>query len=137
LQIEMRSRPQKNNWQAMVTQWLVNAVGLVLASRIIRGIEIDASGMEGLVTVLGASAVLGLLNLLLKPFLILITLPINILTLGLFTLVINGLVLNLASYFVKGFVVQGFWAAVFGALFLSFMNLVLNGFLFTFKVIRK
>jgi putative membrane protein len=125
MQIEFRSRPAKG-LKGWITQWLVNAIALVLVARFVSGVQLNASGNQALLTVLGASAVLGLLNLLLKPFLLLITLPINVLSLGLFTLVINGGVLSLTSALVKGFEVQGFWPAVWGALLLSVINLVLS-----------
>ena len=136
MQFEIKQRPAKGA-KAMVTQWLINAIALVIVARVINGVQLDSSGREGLLTVLGASAVLGLLNLLLKPFLLLITLPINILTLGLFTLVINGGVLALTSELVQGFEVQGFWPAVFGALMLSVLNLILGGLVSNFSFSLK
>ena len=69
---------------------------------------------------------LGIVNMLLKPFLILITLPINILTLGLFTFVINGVIILLASSIVKGFQVSGFWIAVLFSIVLSIINYLMN-----------
>lgn len=69
---------------------------------------------------------LGIVNMLLKPFLILITLPINILTLGLFTFVINGAIILLASSIVKGFQVSGFWIAVLFSIVLSIINYLMN-----------
>jgi len=105
-----------------------------------RGVELQSTGNEALLTVLGASAVLGLLNLLLKPFLLLITLPINILTLGLFTLVINGGVLALTATLVPDLHISGFWPSVIGALLLSIISLVLgalfNSFSLSVKVTR-
>jgi putative membrane protein len=141
LQFEIRSRPSNDKGaKALVTQWLINAIALVLVARWVSGVQLDSGGTEGLLTVLGASAVLGLLNLLLKPFLLLVTLPINILTLGLFTLVINGGVLALTSKLVKGFEVDGFWPAVIGALLLSVLSLVLGSlfgnFALSFKATR-
>jgi putative membrane protein len=75
-----------------------------------------------------AAAVLGILNALFRPILIVITLPINILTLGLFTFVINALLLKMASGVVPGFYVEGFWSAVFGSLIISLVSWVLNSF---------
>jgi putative membrane protein len=136
MQFELRSRPAKGT-KALVTQWLMNAIALVLVARWVPGVQLDSGGSEGLLTVLGASAVLGLLNLLLKPFLLLVTLPINILTLGLFTLVINGGVLALTSTLVRGFEVHGFGPAVLGALLLSALNLVLGGLFNSFSISFK
>jgi putative membrane protein len=76
-----------------------------------------------------AAAVLGVINAVLRPILLLITLPITILTLGLFVLVINGLMLYIAGSVVEGFHVSGFWPAVFGALFLSVISWIANAFI--------
>lgn len=126
MQVEIRSKPAKGV-KALVTQWLINAIALVLMARHIQGVHLDASGTAGLITVLGASAVLGLLNVLLKPFLLLITLPITVLTLGLFTLVINAAVLLVTAGLVQGLVIDGFWPAFWGSLLVSIVNLVLSG----------
>jgi putative membrane protein len=76
-----------------------------------------------------AAAVLGVINAVLRPLLMLLTLPLTILTLGLFALVINGLMLYIAGTVVRGFHVTGFWSAVFGALFLSVISWVANAFI--------
>lgn len=113
-----------------ITQWLVNAVGLALIARLIPGVQLRASSpREAVLTVLGAAAVLGLLNLMVKPLLILITLPVNILTLGLFTLVINGMVLWAVSALVPALSFDGFPTAVWAALCLSVCSLILNALL--------
>jgi putative membrane protein len=112
-----------------VTQWLINAIALALAARWLPGVALVAEGREAVFIILGASAVLGLLNLLLKPVLILITLPVNVLSLGLFTLVINGVVLLTATTLVPGFTIDGFWHAVLAALFLSVTGMLLNALL--------
>jgi putative membrane protein len=75
-----------------------------------------------------AAAVLGILNALFRPLLIVITLPINILTLGLFTFVINALLLKMVSGVVPGFYVQGFLSAVFGSLIISLVSWLLSSF---------
>jgi putative membrane protein len=69
-----------------------------------------------------AAAVLGILNALFRPILLIITLPINILTLGLFTFVLNALLLKMVSGVVPGFYVQGFWSAVFGSIIISLVS---------------
>jgi putative membrane protein len=77
-------------------------------------------------SVLAGALVLGLLNAFLRPILIFLTLPVNVLTLGLFTLVVNGLVFYLAASLVKGFYVAGFWSAVVAALVFSIISFFLN-----------
>jgi putative membrane protein len=113
-----------------ITQWLVNSVGLALVIRTVPGVVLNASGgRDAMLAVMGASAVLGLLNLLVKPVLLVVTLPVNILTLGLFTLVINGLVLWSVAAFVPAFAIAGFWTAVWAALCFSVFTLAINALL--------
>lgn len=107
----------------LVIRWLVNAVALWLTSEVISGIQVT-----GLGPLLLAAVVLGVLNAVLRPILLLATLPINILTLGLFTFLLNGFLLKLVSGLVPGFSVHGFWAAVFGALLLSLFSFLLSLF---------
>ena len=91
--------------------WLINALSLLAVPYVLPSVSVD-SFYIALVTAL----VLGLLNTLIRPLLVLVTLPITILTLGLFTLVINGLLFWFVASFVRGFVVAGFWPAVGGAI---------------------
>lgn len=107
-----------------VIRWLINAVALLLISQVIRGIEVD-----GVVAVLAAAAVLGIFNAVLRPILLILTLPLTIVTLGLFALVLNGFMLYLVGSVVKGFSVHGFWSAVFGAILLSLVSGVANAFI--------
>lgn len=92
-------------------RWLLNALVLLLVSYIVPGIHFTGTWAL-LLTVI----VLGLVNALIRPIIILLTLPVNILTLGLFTLIINGLMFWFASTIVKGFEVRDFWSAFWGAL---------------------
>jgi len=82
--------------------------------------------LAGFWTALWLALFLGIVNILLKPILILITLPINILTLGLFTFVINALIILLASSVIKGFEVKGFWIAMLFSIVLSLVSYLLN-----------
>lgn len=100
--------------------WILNAVTLLIVAYVLPGIVV-ASFWSAMI----AALVLGLINMLVKPILILLTLPITIVTLGLFLLVINALMFWLAGSLLKGFQVNGFWWAVGGALFYS----VISGFL--------
>jgi len=127
MQIEIKNNSKKKLSVAeMISSWLINSVGLLLVSKGIKGIEFHGEGLQGILTVLAAGAVLGLINVLLKPALLVLTLPINVLSLGLFTLVINAGCLGLVGYVVPGFEVSGFWAAVLGALMLSLISMFLN-----------
>ena len=100
---------------------LANALAIFLAAAIVPGIEI-----RGILTALGAGLVLGLVNAVVRPVLLVLTLPLTLVTLG---LVLNGLCLWLTSLLVKGFEVHGFWGAVFGALIVSVVSWLLTAFL--------
>ena len=100
---------------------LINALAIYFAAAIVSGIEIS-----GAMAALGAGLVLGLVNAVVRPILIIMTLPFTLLTLGLFLFVLNGLCLWLTSLLVKGFEVQGFWAAIFGALLVSLVSWLLT-----------
>lgn len=105
-------------------RWLLNAIALWLTSEIISGIHV-----EGIAALFFAAIVLGIFNAVLRPLLIIITLPINLLTLGLFTFIINGVMLYLTASVVKGFSIEGFGSAVVGALVLSIVSFALNLFI--------
>ena len=106
-----------------VTRMAITALALLLVAKLSIGVDI-----EGLVPALIASLVLGLLNSLVRPLLIILTLPITILTLGLFIVVINASLFYLAANFVDGFIVSSFWAALFGSVLVSAISGVANQF---------
>jgi len=107
--------------KTFLMRWLTNTVAVMVAANLIKGIECKTpSGL------LVASLLLGILNALLRPLLVLLSLPLVIFTLGLFTLVINALLLYFVGSLVKSFVVADFWAAFWGALIISFVSLILN-----------
>ena len=107
-----------------LVRWLVGAAGLWVAAGLVSGIE-----FSGAAPLFIAALVLGILNAVVRPILILLTLPVTVVTLGLFLFVINAGLLKLTSAIVGGFEVQGFWSAVFGALVLGLVSLVLNLFI--------
>jgi putative membrane protein len=109
--------------KGILIRWIINALALILMSHVIKGVEVDH-----FFAAFVAAAVLGVINAVLRPIVLLLTLPITILTLGLFVFVINGLMLYIAGSVVKGFHVSGFWASVFGALFLSVISWIVNAF---------
>jgi putative membrane protein len=102
---------------------LLNALAILLAGAIVPGIEVD-----GLLPALAAGVALGLVNAVIRPVLLILTLPITLVTLGLFILVLNGLCFWLVSAFVPGFHVAGFWSAVGGALLVSVVSWVGTAF---------
>ena len=100
--------------------WLVAAIAIWITAHIVPGAAVTVTGA------VIAAVVLGALNLFIRPILFVLTLPITIVTLGLFSLVINALLVMLASVLVSGFVIGGFWAALLFALVLAVVNWVFN-----------
>lgn len=105
----------------MFLRLLLNAIAFYVTAYLVPGVTI--AGWESLLVV---SIVWGIMSILVKPILLVLTLPINIMTLGLFTLVINGLLLLLTSSLVPGFVVSGLGTAIIAAIVLSLVNMVLS-----------
>lgn len=123
MQIDIKNSRRRNSIADLISRWLINAFGLLLAANWLEGVVLEGNQKEILVTGLLASAVLGAANATIKPILILLTLPISILTLGLFTLVINAIIFNLVSVLVPRFGVMSFEDAFWGSLLLSLVNL--------------
>ncbi len=105
----------------LILLWILNALALLAVAYLLPGIHVD-----GLIGALLAALVLGLINALVRPLLILLTLPITVLTLGLFILVINGLLFWFVGSVLQGFVVSGFWVGVMGALLYSILSSVFS-----------
>jgi len=93
---------------------LVVALGLWLASELVPGIAVTGAG-----TLLGAALLLGIVNAVVRPLLVVLTFPITVLTLGLFLLVVNAAMLGLVAWVFDNFTIAGFWPAVFGAIVVS------------------
>lgn len=98
------------------------AFGLWLASQVVPGIAIDGAG-----TLVGAALVLGLINATVRPVLVVLTLPITILSLGLFLFVVNAATFGLAAFLFDDFHVSGFWPALLGSLLVSFISWLGSG----------
>lgn len=107
--------------RGIALRWLTLTGAILLASYMLEGIQVS-----GFISAVGAAAMLGILNAFLRPIALILTLPINILSLGLFTFVINAIMLKMASGVIGGFEVNGFWPAVFGALIISLVSWLLN-----------
>jgi putative membrane protein len=104
--------------------WLINAAALFLLPYVFKWVEVDSFGAA-----LVAALVLGLVNALVRPILFVLTLPVTLLTLGLFLFVLNGLLFWAVGSFVDGFRVAGFWSGVFGAIVYSLISLALGAIL--------
>jgi len=111
----------RGNMKNILIRLVVNSAALLVAVNIISGINIPTWGV-----LIATAIVIGLLNAVLKPVLILLTLPINILTLGIFTLFINAFLFYLTSKIIIEFTVGGFWDAFWGAVLFSIVSIILN-----------
>lgn len=105
-------------------RWLILTFAIIVTSYLIDGIQVS-----GFLSAFYAAAILGILNAFFRPILLILTLPVNILSLGLFTFVINALMLMMVSGVISGFKVYGFWSAVFGSLLISFVSWLLTSFI--------
>jgi putative membrane protein len=103
---------------------VVVGVGLWLASKIVSGIAFSSTE-----TLIAAALLLGIVNAFVRPIIVILTLPITLLTLGLFLLVINALMILLVAYFLPGFVVAGFWPAIGAAIVVSLTSWVMSGWI--------
>ena len=104
--------------------WLINAVALLAVPYLIPSISVDSFG-----TALVAALALGLVNTVIRPILVILTLPATLLTLGLFIFVINGLLFWFVGDLLHGFHVAGFWAGVFGSIVYSVISWLLSAVL--------
>jgi putative membrane protein len=108
----------------ILIRWLTTTAAIVATSYLLDGIRVS-----GFLPAVFAGAVLGILNAFFRPIALLLTLPINILSLGLFTFIINALMLKMASGIIPGFDVYGFWTAISGSLLISVISWLLNSFI--------
>ncbi|MBK8889930.1 MAG: phage holin family protein [Dechloromonas sp.] len=109
----------------IIAIWVINALALLALPYVFSSIKVESFG-----TALLVALVLGLINTLLRPLLVLLTLPVTLLTLGLFIFVINALLFQLTGHLVSGFDVGGFWSALFGAIAYSVISWALHALLF-------
>lgn len=105
----------------MFLSWLINSVSLLVIAYLLKGFYV-----ESFAAALVAALVLGVINTFIRPFFLLLTLPINILTLGLFTFVVNAVMLKIMSSLVSGIEIDGWGTAVLAAILLSFISGLLN-----------
>lgn len=104
-------------------KWAINTIALDIAVLIVKGITVS-----GVFSLAIASLVIGFLNASLKPIMLVLTLPLNILSMGMFTLVINTIMILIASQVVRGFDVSSFWAAFTASILMSIVSFLLNVF---------
>ncbi|MBK5251650.1 MAG: phage holin family protein [Peptostreptococcaceae bacterium] len=104
-----------------INRWLGNAISIYVIAWLFEGVYI-----RGFFAAMVAALVLGMLNMLVRPVLIVLTLPINIMTLGIFTFILNGFLLKVVDFFVAGFGVDSFMTAVFASIVLTFVNMIIT-----------
>ncbi|WP_299891691.1 phage holin family protein [uncultured Lacinutrix sp.] len=108
----------------LIIRLLLNAIAVFALAHILNGVQVD-----NYVTAILVALVLSILNLLVKPLLVILTLPITIFTLGLFLLVINGVIILLADKFINGFSVSNIWSAILFSILLCILQSLLHSFL--------
>lgn len=113
-----------DNLAPFLLHWAITALSLWVASHIFRGIKFADTG-----SLVVSALLLGFANAIVKPLLIVLTLPLTFLTFGLFLLVINALMILAVSWLVKGFKVSSFWTAFFASIFVSLLSFALGAFL--------
>ena len=105
----------------LLVRWILFALAIIFIAWLVPGIDVDNFQSAMLVTV-----IIALINIFVRPFIVLITLPINLITLGLFTLIINTFLFMLAGFLAPGFDVDGFIPAFLGSIIMAFLGLVIN-----------
>ncbi len=125
MKIKSRESKIKNKerikFMVLLVRWILFALAIIFVAWLVPGIEVENFQSAMLVTV-----IIALINIFIRPLIVFITLPINILTLGIFTLVINALLLMLAGYLAPGVDVEGFLSAFIGSVVLAFLGLIIN-----------
>lgn len=112
---------ERKLFMVLLVRWILFALAIIFVAWLVPGIEVENFQSAMLVTV-----IIALINIFIRPLIVFITLPINILTLGIFTLVINALLLMLAGYLAPGVDVEGFLSAFIGSVVLAFLGLIIN-----------
>lgn len=110
--------------RGFLLRWLISAISLIFVGYLVPGIVVD-----GFFYAVVAAAFLGVCNAIIRPVLIILTLPLTIFTLGFFILVVNALMLLLVSVIIKGFHINGFWPALWGAIILSLLSWLASSFI--------
>ncbi|RUR69244.1 phage holin family protein [Variovorax guangxiensis] len=112
-----------DNLTPFLVHWAITGISLWVASHLFRGLKFDSTG-----ALVVSALLLGLANAIVKPLLIVLTLPLTLVTFGLFLLVINALMILLVAALVKGLRVSGFWTALFASIFISLLSVVIGSF---------
>lgn len=109
--------------KGFVIRLLITALGLWVADRLLPGVEISGTG-----SLILSAVLLGVVNAVIRPIVLILTLPLTILTLGLFVLIVNGISLGIAAWLVPGFHITGLWSATLGAIIVGLTSWVASAF---------
>jgi putative membrane protein len=121
----MNKSPAHYGFYYGVLHWIISAFAVMITAYVVRGFKVKSFW-----SALGAALIIGIANAILWPILIFLTLPINILTFGLFTFVVNGIVLKICAAIMPGFKIDTWTAAIIGAIILAVVSTALHYFLF-------
>ena len=113
----------------ILIKWIINTVSLFIVVETIKGLDIIYGGLKGIFVLFLAAGMIGIINVFLKPMVLLLTLPLSIMTFGIFTLFINGILFAFAAFIVPGFRVTSIWGAIVGSLLFSIVSLICNMFI--------
>jgi len=118
---------KKNSFfRDILIKWIINTVALFVVVKVIKGINLNATGLDAIVILAVTAAIIGIINAFIRPIILFLTLPLNILTFGLLTFLINGILFGLAGLLVKGFEITSLWSAVIGYIFFSIVSFLLT-----------
>ena len=129
----MATAAARFNFGLLMAKWLVNTAVLFIIVKTVKGLNVSEAGIHGFIILAAASLIIGLINTFIRPLIILLTLPINVLSFGLFTLLINAVTFFMTGWFVKGFEVKSLWGAVIGSLLFSVITMITGFFMTTPK----
>jgi putative membrane protein len=110
----------------IIIKWIINIVALFIVVKVIKGVNLNAKGFDAVIILAVTSAIIGIINAFIRPIILFLTLPINILTFGLFTFLINGILFALAGLLVKGFEITSLLSAIIGYICFSIISFLLT-----------
>ncbi|MCX8093413.1 MAG: phage holin family protein [Candidatus Goldbacteria bacterium] len=117
---------QNSFFKNILIKWIINTIALFAVVKIIKGINLNATGFDAVIILAVTAAIIGIINAFIRPIILFLTLPINILTFGLLTFLINGILFGIASLLVKGFEITSLWSAIIGYIVFSIISFILT-----------
>ena len=117
---------QRSFFRDIMIKWIINTIALFFVVKVIKGVNLNVTGIDAIIILAVTAAVIGIINAFIRPIILFLTLPINILTFGLLTFIINGILFGLAGWLVKGFEITSLWSAVIGYIFFSIISFILT-----------